>query len=142
MHTDTNSILETRPQCTHTYDHISQQLDSLADTEQQHKVYISEVDASLFTSDTSTPCAFNITPTNTEMETDKLTEKHPRTILAFISIANINTEILLVMHIYSITTLIMVMHSLTKTNIPHCYNKNYKIPSGVYTTPQQLQVTK
>ena len=28
---DTNKILETRPQCTHTYDHISQQLDSLAD---------------------------------------------------------------------------------------------------------------
>ena len=45
-HNDTNNMLETRPRCTHTYDHISQQLDSLADTEQQHKVYTSEVDVS------------------------------------------------------------------------------------------------
>ena len=27
VHNDNNNILETRPQCTHTYDHISQQLD-------------------------------------------------------------------------------------------------------------------
>ena len=33
-----NNILETRPQCTHTCDYISQQL-NLADTEQQHQVY-------------------------------------------------------------------------------------------------------
>ena len=46
----------------HTYDHISQQLDSLADTEQQHTLYTSEVDTSLFTSDTSTQCAFNKIP--------------------------------------------------------------------------------
>ena len=46
VHNDTNNIPETRPQCTHTYDHISQQLDSLADTEQQHKIHASEVDAS------------------------------------------------------------------------------------------------
>ena len=78
VHNDTNRILETRIQCTHTYDHISQQLNSLADTEQQHKVHTSEVDASLFTSDTSTQCAFNITPTNTEMEIDKPTEKTPQ----------------------------------------------------------------
>ena len=58
VYNDTNSILETRPQCTHTYNHISQQLNSLADTEQQHKVYTNEVDAPLFTSDTSTQCAF------------------------------------------------------------------------------------
>ena len=31
----TASMLHSNPQCTHTYDHISQQLDSLADTEQQ-----------------------------------------------------------------------------------------------------------
>ena len=62
----------------HTYDHISQQLDSLADIEHKHKVYTSKVDASLFTIDTSTQCAFNIIPTNTEMETDKLTEKTPQ----------------------------------------------------------------
>ena len=46
-HNYDNNALDPRPQCTHTYDHISQQLDSLADTEQQNKVYTSEEDASL-----------------------------------------------------------------------------------------------
>ena len=41
---------------THTHDHISQQLNSLADTTQQHQVYTNEVDASLFTGDSSTLC--------------------------------------------------------------------------------------
>ena len=36
------------------------------------------MDASLFTSDTSTQCTFNIISTNTEMETDKPTEKIPQ----------------------------------------------------------------
>ena len=105
LHNDTNNTLGTRPQCTHTCDHISPQLDSLANTKQQHKVYTSEVDASLFTNDTSTQCEFNIIPTNTEVETDKLTEEtHLRIILAFISIVNINIEIPLEMHMYNITT--------------------------------------
>ena len=78
VHNYTNNSLETRPQCTHTYDHISQQLGSLVDTEQQHKVYTSKVDASLFTNDTSTQCAFNITPTNAEVETDKPIEETPK----------------------------------------------------------------
>ena len=55
-HSYDNNTLDTRPQCTHTYDHISQQLDSLTDIEQQHKIHISEEDTSLFTSDTSTQC--------------------------------------------------------------------------------------
>ena len=74
---NTNNTLDTRPQCTHTYDHISQ-LDSLADTEQQHKVCTSEVNALLFTSDTSVQCAFNIIPSNLEMETDKQTKETPQ----------------------------------------------------------------
>ena len=60
--------------------------------------------------------------------------KYLRIILEFISIVNIIIEILLEMHMYSIMILIMVMHSLTKTNILHCYNKSYKIPTGVYRT--------
>ena len=40
---------DTNPQCTHTYDHISQQLDSLADAEQQQMLYTNEADTSLFT---------------------------------------------------------------------------------------------
>ena len=38
-HDTTASTLHSNPQCTHTYDHISQQLDSLADTEQQQMLY-------------------------------------------------------------------------------------------------------
>ena len=74
-HNHDNNILDTRPQCTHTYDHISQQLNSLADTEQQHKVYTSEEDASLLISDTSTPCAFNIISSNLGTEAENHTEK-------------------------------------------------------------------
>ena len=42
-HNNNNNTLDTRPQCTHTYDHISQQLDKLANMEQQHKLYTNEV---------------------------------------------------------------------------------------------------
>ena len=74
-HNYDNNTLDTRPQCTQTNDHISQQLDSLAEVEQQHKVYTSEEDASLFTSDTSTQCSFNITPSNLETEAENHTKK-------------------------------------------------------------------
>ena len=53
-HDTTASTLDTHPQCTHTCDHISQQLDSLTDTEQQQMLYRNKADASLFTTDTST----------------------------------------------------------------------------------------
>ena len=74
-HNHDNNTLDTRPQCTHTYDHISQQFDSLADTDKQHKVYTSKEEASLFTSDTSTQCAFNIIPSNLETEAENYTKK-------------------------------------------------------------------
>ena len=77
-HNNTNNTLETRPKCTHTYDHISEQLDSLADTGQQHKVYTSEVNVSLFTSDASKQSTFNIIPSSLEMETNKQTEETPQ----------------------------------------------------------------
>ena len=74
-HNHDNNILDTRPQCTHTHNHISQQLNSLADKEQQYKVYTSKEDTSLFTSDTSTQCAFNIIPSTLETEAENHTEK-------------------------------------------------------------------
>ena len=46
--------------CTHAYDHITQNIDNLEDSTQQHTVYTNEVDASLFTLDTTTPCDYNI----------------------------------------------------------------------------------
>ena len=56
---------------THTHDHISQQLDSLADAEQQETLYTNKADALLFTTDISTHCAFSITPSNLETESEK-----------------------------------------------------------------------
>ena len=103
---NSNNTPDTRPQCIHTYDHISQQLDSLANTEQQHKVYTSEVDTSLFTSDTSTQCAFNIILSNLETETDKLTEEALQNNTSIHFHRKHNIEILLEMHRYSIIILI------------------------------------
>ena len=70
-HSTTTSTSDTNPQCTHTYDHISQQLDWLADAEQQQMLYTTKVDTSLFTTDTSTQCAFSITALNLETESKK-----------------------------------------------------------------------
>ena len=46
--------------CTHAYDHITQHIDNLEDPTEQHILYTNEVDASLFTMDTTTPCDYNI----------------------------------------------------------------------------------
>ena len=96
-------------------------------------LYTNEVDASLFTTDTSTLCAFNITPSKLETESQEDIHNHPHNNTAILSTVNINMETLLEMHIYSIMILTMVMHSFTKTNTQHYYNKSYKIPIGVYT---------
>ena len=47
--------------CTHASDHITQYINNLEDPTQQHTVYTHEVDASLFTTDTTTSCEYNIT---------------------------------------------------------------------------------
>ena len=46
--------------CTHAYDHITQHINNLDDLMQQNTLYTMEEDASLFTSDTATPCDYNI----------------------------------------------------------------------------------
>ena len=66
--------IQTHP--VHTHDHISQQLDSLAGTEQQQMLYTNEADTSLFTTDTSTPCAFNIIPSDLETEFQNNVHNH------------------------------------------------------------------
>ena len=55
-----NNMIKLLTPYTHTYDHITQQLDNIDDPIQQHTVYTNEVDASLFTMDTTTPCDCNI----------------------------------------------------------------------------------
>ena len=47
--------------CTHVNDHITQHISNLDDHTQQNTLYTMEEDASLFTSDTTTPCDYNIT---------------------------------------------------------------------------------
>ena len=94
-----------------------------------------EDNASLFTSDTTTPCDFNITEDKPDLEINSKCKLDSKTLLEFIHKANINIEILLAIPIYNIMTLIMVMHLISKTNILHYYNKNCKIPTGVYMIP-------
>ena len=48
-------------QCTHAYDHITQHINNLDDSTQQNTLYTMEEDASLFTSDTTTLCDYDIT---------------------------------------------------------------------------------
>ena len=54
--------------CTHAYDHITEHIDNLEDPTQQHIVYTNEVDASLFTTDTTTACEYNITTDSTNSD--------------------------------------------------------------------------
>ena len=128
--------------CTHAYDHITQYISNLENSTQQHTVYTHEVDASLFTTDTTTPCDYNITddiPNSDMIQEGKAKFTQPMEIH---SKTNISTEMFLVTLISNIMILIMVMHSLLKINIWHYYNKNYKIPIGVYMTLSQPKVTK
>ena len=60
MNTQHKQHDQTLTPCTHAYDHITQHVDNLNDPVQQHTVYTNEVDASLFTTDTTTPCDYNI----------------------------------------------------------------------------------
>ena len=86
-HDTTASTLYPNPPCTHTYDHISQQLNSLADTAQQQTLHTNEADTSLFTTDTTTPCPFNIIPSDlaTESPNDVHDHSHNNTGIHFYS---------------------------------------------------------
>ena len=75
-HNTTAGTVYPNPPCTHTYDHILQQLDSLADSAQQYTLYTNEADASLFTTDTATQCAFNIIPSDLDIEPSNEAHSH------------------------------------------------------------------
>ena len=71
---------QTLTPCTHTYDHITQHIDNLEDPTQQHTVYTNEVDASLFTTDTTTPCDCNISPdilNSDKLQVNKISTTQP-----------------------------------------------------------------
>ena len=57
--------------CMHAYDHIAQQIHNLSDTPQQHTLHSMEQDASLFATDSTDPCYFNIT--NQDLDTNSST---------------------------------------------------------------------
>ena len=126
--------------CTHAYDHIIQHIDNLEDPTQQHTVYTNEVDASLFTTDTTTPCDYNISPYI--LNSDKPQENKINTTNGNYPKVNINTEMFLAILTSNITISIMVMHSLSKTNILHYYNKNYKTLIGVCMIQLQSKAIK
>ena len=128
--------------CTHAYHHVTQHINNLDDQTQQNTLYTMEEDASLFTSDTATPCDYNFT--NSVQNSDTIQKKSQKLYhqWEFICKVNTNTEMSLVILTYNTMTSIMVMHSLSKTNIQHYYNKNYKTCTGVYMTLSQPKVIK
>ena len=75
-HDTTAGIGYPNPPCTHTYDHISLQLNSLAESTQQHTLYTNKADASLFTADTATQCAFNIIPSDLDTKLSNDAHSH------------------------------------------------------------------
>ena len=62
--------------CTHTHEHISQQVTDLTDSTQQEAIHSLEQESSLFTSDTNDQCDFNITQSNSDTDTTQNTT-HP-----------------------------------------------------------------
>ena len=62
-YTDTQEKQQNQPltPCTHIYNHNIQHINNLEDPMQQNTLYTWEEDASLFTTDTATPCDYNIT---------------------------------------------------------------------------------
>ena len=143
-HNDTQEKQQDQPltPCTHAYDYITQHINNLEDPMQQNTLYTREEEASLFTSNTATPCDYNITK---GVQNSILFWKTSQKLYhqwEFIHKVNISIEMSLVIGTYNIMTSIMVMHSLSKTNIQHYYNRNYKTCIGVYTILSQPKVIK
>ena len=122
--------------CTHAYDHITQHIDNLEDPIQQQTVYTNEVDASLFTTDTTIPCDYNISMDI--LNSDKHQENKINTTQQweFIPKANINTEMFSAILTSNIIISIMVMHSLSKTNIQHLLQQELQNPYSCLYLPK------
>ena len=116
--------------CTLAYDHIAQHINNLADITQQNTHM--EENASLFTSDTATPCDFNITDSTPDLEINSECNLDSKTLLGI----HLQSK-----HKYRNTFGIFNIQyynfdngddSISKTNMPHYYNRNCKTPTGVY----------
>ena len=121
--------------CTHDYHHITQSVQDLTDSTQQNTLHSMEENASSFVDDTDTHCDFSIT--DHTLDTENANDTHTglsQNIPPFTHKENTHTETLLAMHTYSTMTLTIKIPLHSETNIPHYYNKNYKIHIGIYTT--------
>ena len=117
--------------CTHDYNHITQSVQDLTDSNQQNTLHCMEENASSFADDTDTHCDFSIT--DHTLDTENTNDTHT-CFVPFTHKENMHTETLLAMHTYSTMTLTIKIPLHSETNIPHYYNKNYKIHIGTYTT--------
>ena len=108
--------------CTHAYDHITQHINNLDDQTQQNTLCTMEEHASSFTSDTATPCEYNIT--NGVQNSDIILEEKSK----IISPMGIHLQS---KHKYR-----------TYISTQHYYNKYYKTCTGVYMTLSQPKVIK
>ena len=121
--------------CTHDYHHITQSVQDLTDSTQHNILHSIEENASSFTDDTILIVTLAL-QTTLQIQKMQMIHIHAlcQNIPSFTHKENTNIETLLAMHTYSTMTLTIkiVLHS--ETNIPHYYNKNYKIHIGTNMT--------
>ena len=122
---------QTLTPCTHAYDHITQHINNLEDPIQQHTVHTNEVDASLFTMDTTTPCDYNISidmsnsnnPHENKTNTIQSREIHSKSKHKYRDVFGDSN---------------IQYHDFDNGDAltsQHYYNKNYKTLIGAYMTP-------
>ena len=119
----------------HICEHITQHVNNLDDPMQQQTVYNNEVDESLFTTDTTTPCDYNIGVDMPNLNNSHKNKSNTIPSRGIHSKSKHKYRDVLMMLTSNIMILIMVMHSLLQKNIQCFYNKNYKILTGVYMIP-------
>ena len=120
---------------THAYDHITQHINNLGDRTQQNTLYTMEEDASIFTSDTTIPCDYNIA--KDVQNSDTISEGKSK-IISSMEIhlqskhkcRNVFGNSNIQYHDFNNGDPLT-----SKTSTQHCYNRNYKILNGASMTP-------
>ena len=135
MNTQHEQHDQTLTPCTHTYDRITQHVNNLDDPIQQHTVYTNEVDASLFTTDTTTPCDYNINTDMPNLNSSQENKPHTTQSRGIHSKSkhtyrNVFGDANIQYHDFNNGDALTL-----QTNIPHFYSKNYETLIGVYTIP-------
>ena len=128
--------------CTHAYDLIIQHINNLEDPTQQHTLYTQEVDASLFTTDTTTLCDYNITDNVLNSDTifeSKLKITQPMGIHSQSKhkYRNVFGDSNIQYHDFNNGDALTFKDKYTAV-----YNRNYKTHIGAYTILSQLKFTK